>query len=205
MNEETNPQQFGGLLTPDLGDLKKHWGWMLALGIVFLILGTIGLGMELFLTVASVLFFGVLLLFGGGVQLVHAFMYCKGWKGILSHSLTAILYIATGVIMVNNPLVASTLITLIIGLALVMVGVLRAISAFQHRGSGPWTWTLFSGVLSIIIGLMIMSSWPYSGLWVIGLFVAIELIIAGWSYILMALAIRRIEKESAGTGDATAE
>lgn len=190
MNEE-KPEIFHGVLTPNLGDLEKSWSWMMALGILFLILGTIGLGMELFLTIASVLFFGVLLLIGGGFQLVHAFIFCKGWKGILSHAVNALLYIAVGAVIVNNPAVASALITLIIGVGLVVVGIIRAISALQHRGAYAWTWTLFSGILSILIGFMIMASWPASGLWVIGLFIAIEMIIAGWSYILFALSIKK--------------
>ena len=41
-----------------LGDLKKNWGWFLALGILFVILGFIGLGMMVALTIASVVFFG---------------------------------------------------------------------------------------------------------------------------------------------------
>lgn len=193
MSEEKQ-ESFRGVFTPNLGDLEKRWGWMMALGILFLILGTIGLGMELFLTIVSVLFFGVLLLIGGAFQLVHAFLYCKGWKGILSHAVNALLYIIVGAVIVNDPAVASTLLTLIIGVALIMVGILRAVSALQHRGAPAWSWTLFSGVLSILIGFMIMASWPASGLWVIGLFIAIELIIAGWSYILFALAVKKMSQ-----------
>ena len=195
MNEEQQ-KSFQGIFTPDLGDLKKHWGRMMGLGIAFLILGTIGLGMELFLTVASVLFFGFLLLIGGGFQLVHAFMYCKGWNGILSHAANALLYLVVGGLIVNDPLVASTLLTLIIGISLIMIGILRAITALQHRGTPAWSWTLVSGVLSILIGFMIMANWPASGLWVIGLFIAIELIIAGWSYVLLALAVKKMGQDA---------
>ncbi len=183
-----------GLFTPDLGDLKKHWGWMMGLGITFLILGTIGLGVAIFLTLASVVFFGVLLLIGGGFQLAHAFTCCKGWSGFLSHAVNALLYLVVGLVIVNNPLVASTLLTLIIGVALITVGIFRAVFALQHRGTPAWSWTLFSGVLSILIGLMIIAQWPASGLWVIGLFIALELIMAGWSYILLALSVRKMNQ-----------
>ena len=189
---EERQEPFRGIFTPDIGELKKHWGWMMALGIAFLTLGTIGLGMELFLTIASVLFFGFLLLIGGGFQLVHALIYCKGWNGILSHLVNALLYLIVGGLIVNDPVLASTLLTLIIGISLIMIGILRAITALQHRGTPAWSWTLLSGILSILIGFMIMANWPASGLWVIGLFIAIELIIAGWSYVLLALAVRKI-------------
>jgi uncharacterized membrane protein HdeD (DUF308 family) len=188
---ENEKEHFRGIFTPELGDLKKNWGWMMTLGIAFLILGMIGLGTVFFLTIASVYLFGVLLLIGGGFQLVHAIMYCKGWNGFLSHATNALLYLVVGGVILYSPLVASTLLTLIIGVGLIMIGILRAVSALQHRGTPAWSATFFSGVLSILIGFMIVSNWPTSGLWAIGLFIALELIIAGWSYILLAFSVKK--------------
>ena len=63
------------------GALERNWGWLLAFGIVSILLGTFGLYMTFGLTLATVLFFGALILAGGLLQLVQAFG-CKGWKGI---------------------------------------------------------------------------------------------------------------------------
>jgi len=177
------------------GDLKKNWGWMLALGIVFVILGTVGLGMTVALTLASVVFFGVLILIGGGVQLFNAFQ-CKGWKGTIWHVLIALLYIAAGVLMISRPLMASTVITAMLAGAILVVGVLRIMMAFQIRGQRGWGWLLFAGLVSLALGLVILAKWPVSGLWVIGLFVAIEMIMHGWSYIFLALAVKNAPVDS---------
>lgn len=195
MNEEQQ-KPLRGIFTPNLGDLEKNWRWMMGLGILFLILGAIALGMDLFLTIASVLAFGVLLIIGGILQLIHAVVYCKGWNGILSHAVNALLYLGVGAVIVNDPVLASTLLTLIIGIGLIMIGMLRAVTALQNRGTSAWSGTLVSGVLSILIGFMIMAHWPASGLWAIGLFVALELIIAGWSYVLIAIAVRRTNQRA---------
>ena len=184
------------------GDLQKNWGWLLALGIVCVILGTIGLGMTFVLTMASVLFFGILLLIGGGVQFVQAFK-CKGWKGIVWHVLIAILYVAAGVVVVGNPLGASVILTLFLAGMLIVVGLVRIVMAFQMRGFKNWIWPLLGGIISIILGAVIMAGWPVSGLWVIGLFVAIELIVNGWCYILVALAARAGSPASATAQPAT--
>lgn len=72
-----------------VGDLSKHWGWLLALGILFIVLGTIALGMSVAVTVATVLFFGVLLAVGGVFQVIEA-LTCRGWKSILAHVLIAL-------------------------------------------------------------------------------------------------------------------
>ncbi len=175
------------------GEVSRNWGWLLALGILFVILGTIGLGMTFTLTVVSVLFFGVLMLIGGGAQLVQAFQN-KGWKSVVWHVLIALLYIAAGIIVMRNPVGASLLLTAMLAGALVAVGVVRIIMAFQLRGDSGWVWLLLGGVVTLLLGLMIFSKWPVSGLWVIGLFVAIEMIVNGWSYVAIALAARRAGK-----------
>lgn len=178
------------------GEVQKNWGWLLALGILFVIFGIIGLGMLFTLTIASVLLFGILLLMGGGIQLFEAFK-CKGWKGIILHVLIAILYVLAGIVIIYDPLIASTVLTLMLAGGLIGVGILRIIMAFQLRDRQGWVWPLLAGVLSIILGILIIAQWPVSGLWVIGLFVAIELLFHGWSYIFIALAARNAGKAAA--------
>ena len=176
------------------GEIKKNWGWMLALGILMVILGTIGLGMSTMLTIVSVLYFGILMLFGSGVQLVQAFR-CGAWKGRLWHVLIAVLYLFAGVTMLANPALASVTLTLLIAWSLVAIGIMRLIIAIQMRGTDGWVWTLLGGVVTIALGIMIMNQWPVSGLWVIGMFVAVEMIFSGWSQIAIALAAKNYSQQ----------
>lgn len=177
------------------GEVSRNWGWILALGIVFIILGLIGLSMLFALTVASVFFFGILILLGGAVQLVDA-VKCKGWKGILWHLLMAILYIVCGVVVIANPVGASMILTMMLAGVLIAVGLIRIGMAIQMRKHGSWVWPLLGGIVTILLGVMILSQWPISGLWVIGLFVAVELIVNGWSYLFVALAARKVGQAS---------
>ena len=73
---------------------------------------------------------------------------------------------------------------------LLAIGVLRCVMAIQHRAMQGWAWALVGGIVTILLGLMILARWPASGLWVIGLFLAIELIMQGWSLVLIAVAAR---------------
>ncbi len=172
-----------------LGEVQKNWKWLLFLGIVLLILGLIGLGKAYFFTMASVFFIGLLILIGGAIQLFESFK-CKGWKSMIWHLVISIIYILVGIQIIARPLVASTVITLMIAIGIILVGILRVVMALQHRGLPNWGWPLFSGIISILLGLVIAARWPVSGLFVIGLFVAIELIIHGWSYLFLALAAK---------------
>jgi uncharacterized membrane protein HdeD (DUF308 family) len=175
---------------PLFGDLSRNWGWLLAFGILSIVLGTIGLGMTFGLTLVSVVFFGALLIVGGTFQLVDAFK-CRGWKGALWHILIALLYIVGGLLIVVDPILASETLTLALAAVLIAVGVSRVVMALQHRGQSGWGWLVLSGLISIALGAMIVAKWPMSGMWVIGLFVAIELIFNGWAYLFVALAARR--------------
>jgi uncharacterized membrane protein HdeD (DUF308 family) len=180
-----------------LGDLKKNWGWLLAWGICSICLGTLGLYMTFALTLASVLLFGVLILAAGVIQLVQAFA-CQGWKSVVWHVLIALLYIAAGVDILADPVRASGVLTLILAGILIAIGVLRIVMAIQLKSAvGGWLWSVLSGLVSILLGGLILAHWPASGIWVIGLFVAIELIFNGWSYLFVALAARKAAQRDA--------
>jgi uncharacterized membrane protein HdeD (DUF308 family) len=181
---------------PVLGDLVHNWGWLLAQGILLVVLGTVGLGLSFLLTLATVFIFGVFLVIGGGVQIFQTFK-CRGWGSIMWHALIAVLYVLAGLSVMANPLAASTLFTLLLAGALVGIGAMRLIMAFQVRGVRNWGWTLIGGIAAMVLGFMILAQWPVSGFWMIGLFVAIEMIFSGWSYIIIALGARQIGKHIA--------
>lgn len=179
-----------------LGELIHNWGWLLALGLVLVAMGTIGLGMTFWLTLATVFIFGIFLLIAGVLQLVQA-IKCRGWRSVLWHVVIAILYVVAGLDIIEDPLRASALLTLLLGCALIGIGVVRIVMALQWRGFKNWIWPLIGGIAAIILGCMILTSWPISGFWVIGLFVSIEMIFSGWSYIIIALGAREMGKKHA--------
>jgi uncharacterized membrane protein HdeD (DUF308 family) len=179
-----------------LGDLIHNWGWLLALGLLLVALGTIGLGMTFWLTLATVFIFGIFLLIAGVLQLVQA-VKCRGWRSVLWHVVIGILYVIAGLDIIDDPLRASALLTLLLGGVLIGIGVVRIVMAMQWRGFKNWVWPLIGGIAAIILGFMILTSWPISGFWVIGLFVSIEMIFSGWSYIIIALGAREMGKQHA--------
>jgi uncharacterized membrane protein HdeD (DUF308 family) len=178
------------------GEAKKHWGWLLGLGIVFLVLGLIGLGLLAVLTMASVLLFGVLVLVGGVLQFAQAFAF-KGGKTSIWNLLMALLYLIVGVLVILNPLGASVVLTLLLAIALIIVGVFRIVLALQMKAHRNWIWPLIGGIITVLLGVLIWATWPGSGLWVLGMFVAVELIVQGFSTILVALAAKQAAGQQA--------
>ena len=180
---------------PGAGELRRNWGWFLALGIVLIVLGTIAIGSAFLMTIASVFFFGWLLIIGGVLEAIHAFWREKGWGGFFLDLLTGILYVVAGWMMVTNPKESALLLTLIIAMFLVFEGVFRIVAALTARYP-HWGWVLFNGAISLLLGISIWRQWPYSGLWVIGLFIGIEMLLNGWSLVMLSLAGRKLPEEA---------
>ena len=161
----------------------------MALGVLFVALGTIGLGTLFTMTLASMAYVGLLLFVGGAVQTVQAFSF-HGWRNIASHFLMGVLYLGAAYLVMQNPVAASVTLTLFLAWSLVVLGVVRSATAVLHREYRQWGWLFFSGLLTVGLGAMIMAQWPISGFWAIGLFVSIDLIFHGWSYIGLSLAVK---------------
>jgi uncharacterized membrane protein HdeD (DUF308 family) len=178
---------------PLFGQLSRHWKWLLAVGILSVILGTVGLGMTWMLTLASVVYFGVLLIVIGVAQLLQTFK-AAGWKSTFLQILIGLLYLAAGIMVVSRPLLASLTLTWALGFALIVVGVMRIVVGVQHRGTSGWAGGVVGGIITLLLGLLILARWPSDALWVIGLFLAIELIVNGYAQILVALAARRAHR-----------
>jgi uncharacterized membrane protein HdeD (DUF308 family) len=179
-----------GTITTIPAELRRNWGWLLGLGILFVIMGCLGLGMVVGLTLASVLFLGVMLIIAGFSQIIDVFK-SKEWRGVVWHALIAVLYILGGGIVIYDPILASTMLTALLAWVLILIGITRLIMAGALRGAKGWGWLILAGVVAIVLGVLILVQWPYSGLWVLGLFIAIELLMCGWSYIFLAIAARR--------------
>lgn len=171
---------------------RQNWGWLLTMGILFVLLGTIGLGMTVTLTLTSIIFLGAFLIVGGAFQLFYAFKDRRNRSGreLTLNVLLALLYIIAGIWVMNNPAMASALTTAMIAGFLAALGVLRIIAAFDKKPEKGWGWLLAAGIASLVLSLLIFLHWPSSALWVIGLFIAVEMIFHGWAYIVVALALR---------------
>jgi uncharacterized membrane protein HdeD (DUF308 family) len=133
----TDEATLSSLRDTVFGELKKKWGWLLALGVLLIVLGTVGLWMSFAMTLATVIMFGALLMVGGVFQLLNAFQL-KGWKSVLWHVLIALLYIAAGIVIFTDPVFASLSLAIALAWILIAVGLLRILMAFQLRPANGW-------------------------------------------------------------------
>ena len=177
-----------------LEEVKRNRGWFLALGIVLMVFGTIALGCTFTTTKLSVAILGWLMIFAGATQALHAFWKERGWGGFFIDALMGILYLVVGFMIVGNPTATAVTLTLLIGMFLMFEGLFRIFTAISIRFPN-WGWLLLNGVVSLMLGLMIWRQWPLSGLWVIGLFVGIQMILNGWSLVMLSMAVKNLPEK----------
>lgn len=176
--------------TTGLAPLRAKSGWIVALGVVYVIAGLIALGSVAFATVVTVFVVGFMMLIAGIAEVVNAFQI-KSWSKFLLWLLLGLLYIVAGFLTFENPLLAAAMLTLLLGCALIASGVMRVILGFSMQQGTPWVAVALSGVITFLLGLIIVVHWPVSGLYILGLFLGIDLTVAGVSWIAVGLGLRR--------------
>jgi uncharacterized membrane protein HdeD (DUF308 family) len=174
----------------EIAPLRAKSGWIVALGVIYVIAGFIALGSIVLATVASVLVVGVMMIVAGVAELINAFQI-KGWGKFLIWALLGILYIVAGFVTFENPLLAAVVLTLMLGASLVASGIIRAIIGLSMKRETPWIWVALSGVVTLLLGVLILARWPINSIYILGLFLGIDLIMAGTGWIWLGFGLRQ--------------
>jgi uncharacterized membrane protein HdeD (DUF308 family) len=174
----------------ELEPLRAKSGWIVALGIVYVIAGFIALGSVVSATAVTVFVVGIMMLIAGVAEVINAFQI-KTWGKFLLWLLVGALYIVAGFATFENPLLTAVFLTLLLAFALIASGIMRIVLAFSMRQGTPWIWVVLSGAITLLLGLIILAHWPVSSLYFLGLLLGIDLIFAGAGWIGVGLGLRR--------------
>lgn len=169
---------------------SSKWGWFVILGLALLLLGVIAAGNLILATAASVFFVGAMMIAAGVVEIVHAFGV-KGWGTFIWWLLGGILYVLAGYFAFANPLLAAGVMTLFLAISLIASGLVRVWIGFTAKSLEGWGWVVAGGIVTVLAGLIIAIGWPVNSLWILGLFLAIDLIFQGISYLAFGFGLKR--------------
>jgi uncharacterized membrane protein HdeD (DUF308 family) len=178
----------------ELHPLRDKWWCFLLLGIALVVLGSICIIEPLVPSIASVVALGFLLMAAGIAQIVSSFWAGK-WSGMLFHILIGVLYAVVGYMIVDEPVVNMVMITKFIAIFLIVSGAFRIVSAMVVRFQ-DWGWVALNGGVTLLLGIIINRQLPEAALWVIGLFIGIEILLNGWAWVMLALGLRAVAKTS---------
>jgi len=171
--------------------MRSSWIWIAVLAVISLIGGIFALANPFAATVAATFMAGWTFAIFGAIQIVQAFQV-RGWGGFLWALLFGVLTLVVGISLLYNPLGGMISLTLLVAVLFLVLGVVKLMYAFSLRPLSGWGWTLASGILSIILGIMILADFPWAAASVLGILLGVELISNGVMFLLLALGLRRV-------------
>ena len=169
--------------------LYARWYLIIALGVVYILASTIALYSVVMSTVASVLTVGIMMLIAGIAEVINA-CQLKSWSKFFLWIAIGALYILAGVATFENPVLASLLLTFILGASLIISGMIRTTLGFSMKIGTPWVFVFLSGVITLLLGFIILAHWPISSIYTLGLLLGVDLLFVGLGWIGVGLSLR---------------
>jgi len=154
------------------------------LGFFMIVTGFLVLGDVVFFTIVSTIFIGWMAIFAGGFEVVHAF-WTKGWGGFVWQIVLGALYLAFGIVLITQPVASALILTYVLGLLLLVSGIVRILVGISFWKPARWL-MLFSGLFGILAGLVILTGFPATGAWVLGMLLGVDLLTHGIGWLTFA-------------------
>ena len=173
----------------EIPDLRNKWPIFLTAGILLVILGILAITFASWTTIFTVKLLGFLLVIGGIFQIINGF-HARKWTGVSLSILLAVLSIVVGAICIFKPIVGAISLTLLFAAFFFVGGLFRMVSSLMYQFD-HWGLMFLNGLVSFILGILIVMEWPVTALWLIGLFVGIDMLLSGWSWIFLSLAAKK--------------
>lgn len=170
----------------------KSWSWLLAIGMLLMLLGIVCVGMARTATTVAILAFGWILVFSGVAWFVGVFQ-ARSWGGVFLYLLNAIIRGATGYVLLRHPDAGAEGVTILIASLFVVGGLFRTIAASLIQFP-RWGWTAVSGAVAVVLGFVLLGNWPVSSTFFIGMAIGIDLILDGSALVGFAGAIHSLFK-----------
>lgn len=189
------------ILGQETARAQKHWWLFLLLGILLVLGGIVAIAYPFVSSLGAVMVLGVVLIVAGIFTIIGAFWAGK-WSALLLQLLVGILYVMAGMAIRDAPVESTALLTMFIAAFFIVVGAFRIIVSLVERFP-QWGWALLNGVVTLLAGVIIYDTFPISALWVIGLLLGLELLLNGWTWIMLSLVIQKLpEGEASATEEA---
>lgn len=169
--------------------LHEKWGAIVAFGVLLIVLGLAAIVFALAATVATVVVNGVVFLIAGVAE-IGVGMHSQAWGRFFFWVIGGLLYLIAGLTCIFNPILASVILTLILGAGLIAAGIVRIVFGFQLPGDHPRSLVFLAGAVTTILGLIIVGHWPADSVIVLGTLLGVDLLFHGAGWVSFGLGLR---------------
>jgi uncharacterized membrane protein HdeD (DUF308 family) len=176
--------------------LRKAGWWFIATAIAFIVLGTLAIIEPFIAGLALATLVGWLLMVGGVMHGIGAFRGV-GVAHTIWQVLVALFYVAVGLYFLTHPLVALGTLTLFLSGVLFAETFMDIVAYFSTRGIKGSGWLLVNAAVTFLLALMIWRQWPSISVWFIGTLFGVNLLVKGFSRLMLGTAARSLWREHA--------
>jgi uncharacterized membrane protein HdeD (DUF308 family) len=173
-----------------LEQVRESWGWFLVFGVLLMILGFACIGKAQTATTFSILALGWVLAISAVLWVVNSFQAFT-WQGFFLYALNAIIRGVTGYLLIRHPDAGAEGVTMVLAALFIVGGLFRVVGASAIQFP-RWGWTVFAGLVSVTLGVFLLTSWPSASTYFIGVAIGIDLMFDGAALIGFAAAIRSL-------------
>lgn len=160
-------------------------------GAAMLLLGVVALVFPFVSTLVATAFVGWMLIFAGLVLTYQAFSI-RGAGPFFGALLSGLLTLGAGIVVLARPVGGEIAITLALGVMFLVQSAVEAALAFELRPLRAWGWVLMSAVAGAVLAIAILSGWPGSSLYTLGILIGVNFISSGAATLAIGMDARKL-------------
>jgi uncharacterized membrane protein HdeD (DUF308 family) len=168
--------------------LRHRWPWFIVLGALVAAMGVAALVLAVAATIVSVYIIAIFMIIAGGGEIVFA-VGSRSWTRFFLWVIAGLAYIVVGAFALAQPLMAAALFTLLLGVAMFVTGLIR-IYVGTHLNKDVRTIVVLAGVVTSVVGLVVLIGWPANSLAILGVLLGLDLLFWGGSWITLGLRMK---------------
>ncbi|SFK10391.1 HdeD family acid-resistance protein [Methylocapsa palsarum] len=172
-----------------IAQLRHRWGWIVGFGSLLTLMGFAALGLVVSATIVSVYSIAIFMVIAGGSEIALG-IGARTWSRFFLWVAAGAVYLVAAAFAFAQPLVAAAAFTLLLGVGMIATGAMRIYFATKID-PGARDVILAAGVLTAIVGLLILVGWPANSFFVLGILLGLDLIFWGAGWIFFGLRLRQ--------------
>ncbi len=162
--------------------------YSIVVGILLILVGVTGAVLPQLMALEAVTFIAFFMLFAGGVWATHTFKYAK--KSVKDW-LKPLLLIGLGAYLLLHPIIGIASLGLLLSFYLMLDAFASFMFAQLRHPLKGWGWMVFNGLTSIVLATLFLIGWPASSIWLVGLYIAINLFFNGLAMAMIGWEIKK--------------
>lgn len=194
MSTETDSDTEVGL-RPVVGERRRS---LLGVGVIVAILGVLAIAVPFLFGIELAVLFGALAVAGAIAHVASAFS-TPGWRGSVIQLALGLVYAVAGVVLMANPVLAIATLPPLLAAFFLVEGLVLIAMSFAVRAEPNWEWNVFSGLLSLLFGALVLGGFPSTAPWALSVLFGATLVTTGVGLVFLGRGAAETTPEAAET------